>query len=211
MSFITSYSSTFQGDKNIPNISKVTENTDFWVEEIQEDILTKGLGYTLKTAVEANYSSGTPDKWKELVEGATFKVDDKTIKFPGIKAMLEYFTFEAIIRNPARKNTGNGSVEDEHENSKSVSPNEILIDAWNKAVDIYGIDIGLIGGDNAILRGRRFQERVLCERNSLEEWKFKGTMSNFIYYKNKIDATTYPDWIFTELAQKSVKINQYGI
>lgn len=212
MSFITSYSNSFVGDKNIPNVQKVTENIGFWVGKIQEDILTKGLGETLKAAVELNYSGSNDDKWKELVEGATFVVDDKAIKFPGIKAMLEYFTYEAIIRNPAKDNSGNGFIRDSHENAKNILPNESIIDAWNKAVDLYGIDIGLISGDNAIIRGRRYNHKVLHNRNNnFDEWKFKGAMSNFIYYKNKLDAATYPDWIFTELAQKSVKINAYGI
>lgn len=194
------------------------------IEEVEKNTLIELLGYDLyKAFIDGLEETTVAQKWLDLRDGKEYTTEDSegrtvTIKWNGFQntqciSPLAYFIYYDWQVNNYTQNTTTGENKQASQNSTPggiADINRKLINAYNKGVDLYGVDVECLIGVNAILRSRRYQRELLTKQNPLIGYyaeKLKPTAYNFIYAMNELDETTYPNWNFTE----KKKLNLYGI
>lgn len=218
----------FFGDIYIDFGDDQTESTELLdsFENIETKLLREALGYDLYKQFINGLADVTPAaKWINLRDGSDFTVTDEqgrnvTVHWNGLintekESFLSYFIYYQYIKNQITQNTITGEVLSINENSNVFFNNYKLIKAYNNGIDLYGRDLDLITGKNAILRGTRFVNNAWNDIrktynkpiiNYYEEI-LKGTLYNYIYFTNETTPNTYTNWNFMEKKY----VNVFGI
>ena len=177
-----------------------------WLNEYEEDILKKLLGYTLYKALIADLngtSEPTLQRFKELIDGAdltftTINGYEVITRWVGLrnktllKSLIAYYVYYQYRNEEESFNSGSGQKSGLAENSESVSAAPKLINTWNKMVDWYG----------KIPTNIAYPEYFLNQNNYRH---FNPDASAFNFLLANID--TYPEWVFEPLDT----INIFGI
>jgi hypothetical protein len=87
--------------------------------------------------------SNAPQKWKDLVNGATYTKDNKTYVWKGIKytegtineSLLAYFVYYYSYQNSI--NSSVGQVVVNPRNAENINPSEHLTNVWNIFIRNY--------------------------------------------------------------------------
>ena len=163
------------------------------ISETQENILKDLLGNNLYYAFDTGIQEASPlQKWIDLRDGADFTVElnnsDIIVKYEGLKKMLKFFTYYEFQKNIVNKQTFAGKVNSKFENANLSNALPDMIKKYNKGIDLYGqpfcYNTDIVNYTNNY---QLFNEQV----------KIIGSCYNFLYHKNKLDNTNYPNWYFT--------------
>jgi len=132
----------FIGDVEIPVGEWTEDKLNLYIDQVQEDILTSLLGWTLydelDTALDLPPPS-LPAKWTNLIDGDTYTSGEITFKFKGLTEMLKHFVFFYYMRDNEMENTQIGVVINSATNADRVTPvtSNLLRRHWNKGIKIY--------------------------------------------------------------------------
>lgn len=217
--FITN--SDFIGDKFIPfgdNDITLLDNT---IAVYQKKILLKLLGWDLYLAFESGLDEGSPlDKWTFLQEGdpSAYEVDyngvNRSVLYEGMEEMITYFVWFYYMRDLARKTAASSKVFPKNENSVTVVGDVEMVRAYDKGLELYGLDWANIQSqtefnvkDLNLVRNRGCNPNYKDANLNNKALKILSNVYNYIYFKNDSDSTTYPNWVFTRLRD----INTFGI
>ena len=132
--------SDFVGDVEIPVGEWTEDKLNLYIDQVQEDILTSLLGWTLYQELESNLNVHPfPDKWANLIDGDTYTSGEITFKFKGLTEMLKHFVFFYYMRDNEMENTQIGVVINSATNADRVTPvtSNLLRRHWNKGIKIY--------------------------------------------------------------------------
>jgi len=211
----------FKGDISLSQNIYGTIN-DF-LNNYEDMILDKLLGYDLKKNFLDGLEIVSPlQKWLDLRDGKTYTVTDRdnrtvNVKWNGLinaekKSLLSYFIYYyySIENQSFQSQTGDIIMMNENSNITPISQiNGKLIRAYNRGCELYGKNLSIMTGRNAIIRSKRWQQTLNLEQLQIDYYQeiLKGTAYNFIYFANEDVADTYPNWNFTEIK----KINTFGI
>lgn len=208
----------FIRDILIPNIATDTDISDVvdtYIVEYQEKILMDLLGSDLYYAFESGLlEDPVPQKWLNLRDGATYTInyngEDFTVKWKGFKnsvkiSLLSYFTYFYYVRSEHVSLTGIGATVSDTENGQVVLPNNKIIAAYNKGVELYGQPLQFNADmmDSIVFPNTMLPTILPISYNDIS----KPTAYNFIYRMNELDPTTYPNWVF----KVKRTINNFGL
>lgn len=180
--------------------------------EYQEFYFQKLLGDELYNEFDSGLAEVTPNqKWLDLRDGADFTTSDgKALKWLGLKNMLKFIIYYEYKKDNRSVDTISGETKKQNLHSIYANENAKLQKAYNKAVDLYGLDFAGIAINNDIIGGYYLNNRINClySRGSntkskdslLHQATFKPSAYNFILSKNKEDENTYPNWEFTKIS-----------
>ena len=132
--------SDFIGDVEIPVGEWTEDKLNLYIDQVEEDILTSLLGWTLYQELESNLTVVPfPAKWANLIDGDTYSTGEITYKFKGLTEMLKHFVFFYYMRDNEMENTQIGVVINNATNADRVTPvtSNLLRRHWNKGIDIY--------------------------------------------------------------------------
>lgn len=118
---------------NIPNLNSLSDQFSAYVDEQEEIILKRLLGYQLYTEFVAGIAA-TPlaNKWKNLRDGAEYTYLDVTYRWDGMKALLKPFIYSVWLRDTFDSHSGGGIIISGPENAEVISPNTRIVRAWNQ-------------------------------------------------------------------------------
>ena len=132
--------SDFVGDVEIPVGEWTEDKLNLYIDQVEEDILTSLLGWTLYQELESNLNTHPfPAKWANLIDGDTYTSGEITFKFKGLTEMLKHFVFFYYMRDNEMENTQIGVVINSATNADRVTPvtSNLLRRHWNKGIKIY--------------------------------------------------------------------------
>lgn len=132
--------SDFIGDVEIPVGEWTEDKLNLYIDQVEEDILTSLLGWTLYDELISNLNTHPfPAKWANLIDGDTYSTGEITYKFKGLTEMLKHFVFFYYMRDNEMENTQIGVVMNNATNADRVTPvtSNLLRRHWNKGIDIY--------------------------------------------------------------------------
>jgi len=132
--------SDFVGDVEIPVGEWTEDKLNLYIDQVEEDILTSLLGWTLYQELESNLNVHPfPAKWANLIDGDTYTSGEITFKFKGLTEMLKHFVFFYYMRDNEMENTQIGVVINSATNADRVTPvtSNLLRRHWNKGIKIY--------------------------------------------------------------------------
>ena len=132
--------SDFVGDVEIPVGEWTEDKLNLYIDQVQEDILTSLLGWTLYQELESNLNVHPfQAKWANLIDGDTYTSGEITFKFKGLTEMLKHFVFFYYMRDNEMENTQIGVVINSATNADRVTPvtSNLLRRHWNKGIKIY--------------------------------------------------------------------------
>ena len=133
-------SADFIGDVEIPVGEWTEDKLNLYIDQVEEDILTSLLGWTLYQELESNLNvHPLPAKWANLIDGDTYTSGEITFKFKGLTEMLKHFVFFYYMRDNEMENTQIGVVINSATNADRVTPvtSNLLRRHWNKGIKIY--------------------------------------------------------------------------
>lgn len=187
-------SSYFVGEINLP--SKTANDTVYTqaINQYEPEILQSLLGYELYSKLIADLDSeGSPvsDRFKALVNGAEFTINDRLIKWNGLvnnskQSLIAYYVFYKITERTTTHITSVGNKSVKAEGTVTVSPMDKMLNAWEKMRLLYGI-IPAAKMDNV----------------NHYHYNYLPTAFNFLL----ANIETYPEWLFVPIAS----INYFGI
>lgn len=185
--------SYFKSIIDVPNAEAIHPNSnllgnkaelDHLIEECEPDILIRTLGYSLYKEFQSNLEVVDPatvqtvkddadQKWKDLMNGKEYQIDDVYVKWPGIifkqgaldRSFIAYHTYNTFLRKDRSQLTGAGVVSIKAKNAKIVS-----------SLDLY------------LMSDKRFYELVVCGVNGLR------SLYQFIEDMNDVTVDTYANW-----------------
>ena len=198
MSFTTSQ--YFKGSIKLASATtngEYSSDFDSAIVDIEKQILIDLLGYDLYSKFIAGLAEQNPlQKWLDLRDGKEYETQDADgrtvkVKWSGFQnaeyiSCLAYFIYYEWQVNNYSQNSTTGENKATAQNSERASMsdyNRKLVYAYNKGVDLYGLDIESIGGINVILRSPRYQEELL-NQNKI----------SFDYYAEKLKPL---NWVFS--------------
>jgi hypothetical protein len=142
----------FNGILNIPNIYEVNsdelENLNKNIDKYARLFMQEFLGVELFIDFDSHLTGGVlnqnaPQKWKDLVNGVVYTLNDKTFKWKGliytegaintslIANFVYYFSYQNSI------NSSVGQVVVNPRNAENVNPSEHLTRVWNEFIEMY--------------------------------------------------------------------------
>lgn len=183
---------------------------------LQKRYLIDALGYDLYKAFIVGLEESVPlAKWTNLRDGAEYQVENVngdlvTVKWNGLinddkVSLLAYFMYYDLCKS-ATYNSQFAEfypVDENAEQSRGGALRQKLSNAYNSGLDLYGKDIQGIMPYNV---GRPV---IQCNPDYGTDI-LESTLYNFIYFANEADPTTYPNWQFKLLGDKS-RMNSLGI
>jgi len=132
--------SDFVGDVEIPVGEWTEDQLNIYIHDVEEDILTSLLGWTLYDELHDALSvNPLPEKWEKIIDGDTYTSGEITFKFKGLTEMLKHFVFFYYMRDNEMENTQIGVVINSATNADRVTPvtSNLLRRHWNKGIKIY--------------------------------------------------------------------------
>jgi len=145
--------SDFIGDVEIPVGEWTEDQLNIYIHDVEEDILTSLLGWTLYDELHDALSvNPLPEKWEKLIDGDTYSTGEITYKFKGLTEMLKHFVFFYYMRDNEMENTQVGIVMNNTTNADRVTPvtSNLLRRHWNKGIDIYNDACAYITNKNEV-------------------------------------------------------------
>ena len=142
----------FNGILNIPNIYEVNSdelnNLNKNIDKYARLFMQEFLGVELFIDFDSHLTGGVlnnnaPQKWKDLVNGVVYTLNDKTFKWKGliytegaintslIANFVYYFSYQNSI------NSSVGQVVVNPRNAENINPSEHLTRIWNEFIDMY--------------------------------------------------------------------------
>jgi hypothetical protein len=142
----------FNGILNIPNIYEVNSdelnNLNKNIDKYARLFMQEFLGVELFIDFDSHLTGGVlnnnaPQKWKDLVNGVVYTINDKTFKWKGliytegaintslIANFVYYFSYQNSI------NSSIGQVVINPRNGENVNPSEHLTRVWNEFIEMY--------------------------------------------------------------------------
>ena len=137
----------FIGERNIPGTGKldVQERLNYFIAKYEPKLLRALLGDSLYAAYKAGIAAGTPDaKWLALKNGKTYQeANGKTKIWTGFTVVDGINKFSLIadyvyfywMRDNASQSTAIGEVRNLTKESKPVSPEDKMRNAWNSMAE----------------------------------------------------------------------------
>jgi hypothetical protein len=137
---------------NAPNIYEVNSdelnNLNKNIDKYARLFMQNFLGAELFLDFDSHLTGGVldsnaPQKWKDLVNGATYTKDNKTYVWKGIKytegtineSLLAYFVYYYSYQNSI--NSSVGQVVVNPRNAENINPSEHLTNVWNIFIRNY--------------------------------------------------------------------------
>lgn len=146
----------FTREFNIPNINNAQSDTATDIESFGDEkprlFMQNVLGYNLFTDFDTYVISGvfdsgigTPQKWKDLVNGKEYTKDGKLVKWQGLlqtigvfkKSLLTNYTYYEWLISRLSTVSGIGEIQLQGQNSASVNSTQRLVTVWNEFVQMY--------------------------------------------------------------------------
>lgn len=179
---------------SIPNLSSVLNTFPLYINEQEEDRLTKILGKLFYDKLYAGLFdiAGQPiaapaERWKAIRDGGNYNYLGRVYKWQGLKKALKPYIYAMWLRDNYDSDTGVGVVVADAENSVQISPNRRICRGYNtfsshignlcnQKHNLYGFlyNSGVTyNADVAEFGYGDFQEYLRCE------FKDPGTMNPF--------------------------------
>lgn len=184
----------FVGEINLPSKTQNNVSYNQAIKQYEPEILDLLLGYELRKKLYADLDGdGKPqaDRFKALVNGAEFTINDQLKKWSGLlntnkESLISYYAFYKITERTTTHITSVGNRSVNAEATQIVSPIDKMLNAWDKMRYLYGV-IPVRYIDNPDLR------------------VYNNLPSAYNFLLSNKD--NYPEWIFTPIAG----INYFGI
>lgn len=142
----------FQGILNVPNIYEVNSleltQLNYAIDKWGTLFIQEFLGYELFNEFSTHLTGGNlnataPQKWKNLVNGIEYTLNNKTFKWRGLIysegiskiSIIAYFVYYMKYQNSV--NTSMGLVGVEPRNGININPFEHLTTIWNEFIYMY--------------------------------------------------------------------------
>jgi len=137
----------FVGDISLPNVDNNNTLTNA-IDQYEEDVLKKLLGYDLYKEFIAEIQGGSPaQKWIDFRDGKefTFEFDGNTIstKWEGLinankRSLISYYVYAQYRDNRQSTTTGINDVRGIPENAEKVHDSSKIVSAFNRGIVLYG-------------------------------------------------------------------------
>ena len=198
-------STYFTGELAVPNAANETALTQA-ITQYEKEILIKLLGYKLYSLLVADLVNNEPvtQIYIDLVNGVEFTHAyngvDYLLKWEGlinsgkISLLAYYVYYKYVERNITTFYGTSVSMANTQEGWSRVSPEEKMINAWERMRELYG---------KFPPEYKKLYPRPILGTNLSFVHDIEPSSYNFLL-TNKTD---YPDWIFTPLWN----INKFGI
>lgn len=113
------------------------------IAKYEKEFLIKCFGYTLYKLIAA-YTSISPQRIKDIVEGKEFELSPYTYKWNGLKnteliSPLAYYCYFNIMTDKISSTYSIGEVKPSTENGTIVDSGIKLVRAWNNMFDLVGL------------------------------------------------------------------------
>lgn len=212
--------SYFKADIHIPNAQDTAPNSsllgngsklDLFIEDYEREVLTKCLGFDLYnefyTQFENNELKPTAhQKWKDLLNGKTYELNGRTVKFKGLifkqgnleRSLIAYYIFYQFLKDDIESYTGTGIKQEKSKNAIAVSPIPKAVKSWRKFFEL------------AV--GQHFNPTIMYRNSGVGiDWLQGNTgersLYQFINDSNVIEPNTYPNWS----PYPFENLNQFGV
>ncbi len=126
----------------VPNLQgAVLESLDSYIEDYEDIYFNKVLGVTLKREYLSGLEEVTPaEKWTKLRDGDVFKYNGITYEWRGFlntmkKSPIAYYVFFHYLQQKEYKYTGVNTAKSKAENADRTSPDQILVQVYNRMVE----------------------------------------------------------------------------
>jgi len=121
-------------DKNAEILESITR--------VQDEILDKLLGVTLKDVFDIEYADPIPVKWSNLIDGVVYtnSLTNRPVRFKGIKEALKGFTYNDFLsKDTLNTDSGQTRMMDKSttNNLMGIELKQLRKDAFNNAVMVY--------------------------------------------------------------------------
>ena len=184
--FIPNLINTGPGARNTPQNKKI----DTFIEQYESECLNRALGHNLAEAFleqfeeSGNMRDEADQKWKDLLEGASYEVDGQTLYWEGIKPtkLIARYVFFHFIQNQTY--SGVGIVQENTKNAETMSVVPKAIRAWR---NFYASAVG----NNVLPKVYENTHGVGIDWMSITS--AKRSLYQFIADKNR-ETETYPSW-----------------
>lgn len=135
----------FIGEINLPSsvLSGNLATIDAYIERYEKEFLKNLLGYDLYKELKAEIEDQTfTEKWDELVNGAEYTIGGYTKKWDGLinsekVSPIAYYVYYNYLKANIVNYESIGAVSALSENSARVAADGLMINAWNRYVDLY--------------------------------------------------------------------------
>lgn len=112
------------------------------IDRVQNEILDKLLGITLKDVFDTEYVDPIPTKWSELIDGVVYtnSLNNRPIRFKGMKEALKAFTYaDYLSKDTINTPSGQTRLMDKSttKNLRAIELQQLRKQAFNDAVNIY--------------------------------------------------------------------------
>jgi hypothetical protein len=146
----------------IPTISdmgsKAADELNQFIDEKGRLLLDDVIGYANRVVLESYLVNGllpavpadpdpdpVPEKWRNLVEGCTYTIDDVEYRWKGLQftegsfkgSLMAYFVYSYWYAAQVSYVSGVGDVQASAKNAPHVNPNQRYVNAWNKFIEMY--------------------------------------------------------------------------
>src|ERR1043165_8683570 len=130
----------------VPNAVKSNDFLTF-IEQKEEELLRMIMGNQMYDEFIEAYNEVYPDyldqldqKWKNIIDGASFTVNDVRYKYVGLKSIIKPYIFALWTRRPLfGQPTPNGVTLPKTQNSEqNVNVAPLISTAYNTAMQIIG-------------------------------------------------------------------------
>lgn len=142
----------FNGILNIPNIYEVNSdelnNLNKNIDKYARLFMQEFLGVELFGDFDSHLTGGVldvnaPQKWKNLINGVVYTINDKTFKWEGLiytegtinTSLLANFVYYYSYQNSI--NSSVGQVVVNPRNAENINPSEHLTNVWNEFIYMY--------------------------------------------------------------------------
>lgn len=129
-------------DRNLPGqiVGGSLQTIDIYIEKYEKEALVMLLGYTLYKELKAEIEAGVyTAKWSALIDGVEFTQSGYIGEFEGLADMAAYYIFYCYIRDNVVSYEAIGAVTSDGENSVRVSPDSLMVNAWNNFKQKYDV------------------------------------------------------------------------
>jgi hypothetical protein len=184
----------FNGDVEIPNLDKLPDFQETYIDRYQKEIQQQTLGIILYDLYISGINEGTiPEKWDNLLNGKSYTVTDGSqsigVKWNGFinienVSLISYYTYAKYVEQNNTQLTRLGNSKAIQENAVSESPRVKLVRAYNNCE--------LLVGNYPIKSDNQFNILYPSDINESYLDITAPSLFNFLYF-HKDD---YPEWVF---------------
>lgn len=174
----------FIKELSIPNLKEAqvygeTMEFETWIDKEARQCLKDALGYQNYSELDSYIDNGqlkdeAPEKWKNLVYGASFQLNGVNVKWEGLliqegvfkKSLLAQFVYAKWLEFQTSKMTGTGEKRTKSSGSQSVNGTHRYVSVWNQFVTEYQGAINFSQSSISFKNGVRFVDYSSNVNNS---------------------------------------------